>query len=78
MISKEFGFVKKEEKAHCENRTLTNSENHNQQKKKQISTKETVTLVIELAMELGHVHLRSKRFPDNSNQSCRGCAQVTA
>jgi hypothetical protein len=32
MISKEFGFVKKEEKAHCENRTLTNSENHNQKK----------------------------------------------
>ena len=32
MISKEFGSVKKEEKAHSENRTLTNSENHNQQK----------------------------------------------
>ncbi|MGB5617490.1 MAG: hypothetical protein WBM78_11665, partial [Desulfobacterales bacterium] len=34
MISKEFGSVNKEEKAHCENRTLINSENHNQQKEK--------------------------------------------
>ena len=34
MISKEFGSVKKEEKALWENRTLINSENHNQQKEK--------------------------------------------
>ena len=34
MISREFGSVNKEEKAHCENRTLINSENHNQQKEK--------------------------------------------
>jgi hypothetical protein len=34
MISKEFGSVNKEEKAHRENRKLINSENHNQQKEK--------------------------------------------
>jgi hypothetical protein len=34
MISKEFGSVNKEEKPHWENRTLINSENHNQQKEK--------------------------------------------
>ena len=34
MISKEFGSVNKEEKVHSENRTLINSENHNQQKEK--------------------------------------------
>ncbi|MGA9534826.1 MAG: hypothetical protein WBR24_02855 [Desulfobacterales bacterium] len=34
MISKEFGSVNKEEKAHWENRTLINSENHNQKKEK--------------------------------------------
>jgi hypothetical protein len=34
MISKEFGSVKKEEKAHWENRTVINGENHNQQKEK--------------------------------------------
>ena len=34
MISKEFGSVNKEEKVHWENRTLINSENHNQTKRK--------------------------------------------
>ena len=34
MISREFGSVNKEEKVHSENRTLINSENHNQQKEK--------------------------------------------
>ena len=34
MISREFGSVNKEEKAHWENRTLINSENHNQQEEK--------------------------------------------
>ena len=34
MISREFGSVNKEEKAHWENRTFINSENHNQQKEK--------------------------------------------
>jgi hypothetical protein len=34
MISKEFGSVNKEEKAHRENLKLINSENHNQPKEK--------------------------------------------
>ena len=53
MISKEFGSVNKEEKAHCKNRTLTTVKIIISKKKKQISAKETVTLLIEAGDGIG-------------------------